>query len=144
MPEAKSAPATLSDVTGAPTPTTAPTLRWAVVLLAVETVATGVFTAYLIWEAATRTSVSTRSAWATPAFFAICAAILGGLAWALYGFRTWARGPAIVLEMLLIPLAYYMITGGVPLIGVPVLLVGLLGAGLLLAPSTRTALGMDI
>jgi hypothetical protein len=60
----------------------------------------------------------------------------------LHHRRGWARGPAIVLEMLFIPIGYYMTTGGLAWLGLPVMALGLVGAGLLLAPSTRTALGL--
>jgi hypothetical protein len=70
------------------------------------------------------------------------AAMLAGLAWSLSRRKGWARGPAIVLEMLLIPIGWYMLTGGLPLLGLPTILAGLVGAGGLLAPSTRAALGL--
>lgn len=118
-------------------------LRWAIRLLYAETVATGVVTLLTLWLAIASDSIGVASAVATVAFAALCAAILGGLAAALARGKGLARGPAILVHMLLIPIGGYMIAGGIAWLGVPVLLVGLLGAGLLLAPSTRTALGLD-
>ena len=69
--------------------------------------------------------------------------IVGGLSRALSNLKTWARGPAIVLELLLLPIGYTMITNGLAYVGIPVVLIGLFGAGLLLAPATRAALGLD-
>jgi len=112
-------------------------------LLAGETAVVGAATVWAAWAAATTSAVSVQSALATPIFAAVMTAILGGLAYALSRFRAWARSPAIVIEMLMIPLGYYMITGGVPWLGIPVMLIGLVGTGLLLAPSTRTVLGLD-
>jgi hypothetical protein len=74
-------------------------------------------------------------------FSALLAAAFGGLAWALHGRRSWARGPAVVLQLLLIPIGYTMATSGLPVFGVPVLLIGLVCAGTLLAPASRAALG---
>ena len=78
-----------------------------------------------------------------PVFTAICGAIVGGLGLALLRSKSLARGPAIVIQMLLILISYYMIGGGLVWLGVPVMIIGLLGSGLLLAPSTRTALGLN-
>ena len=50
---------------------------------------------------------------------------------------------AIVIELLLLPIGYYMVTGGAAYLGIPLMIVGIFGAGLLLAPATRTALGLD-
>jgi hypothetical protein len=44
--------------------------------------------------------------------------------------------------MMLLPIGYSMIRGGLAWVGVPVLLLGLFGAGLLLAPATRESLGI--
>jgi hypothetical protein len=38
---------------------------------------------------------------------------------------------------------YTMTTNGLPEVGVPVLVIGLVGAGTLLAPATRAALGRN-
>ena len=43
---------------------------------------------------------------------------------------------------MLLPIGYYMAKGGLPWYGIPVLLAGLFGAGLLVAPATRDALGV--
>jgi hypothetical protein len=130
-------------VTQASTRPSATTLQWAVRLLAVQAVAVAVATGWAGWAAATTSSISASSAAGTTVFAALMAVILGGLAFALGRLRPWARGPAIVIEMLMIPMGYYMATGGVAWIGVLMMVIGLVGAGLLLAPSTRTALGLD-
>ena len=119
------------------------TLRWAVVLLAVEAAAIGVLAVYVGWQAATAKSASTATAIATPLITALFAFVLGMLSYSLWALRAWARGPAIVLEILLIPIGYTMVTGGLTWVGVPIMVIGVLGAGLLIAPSTRTALGVD-
>jgi hypothetical protein len=70
------------------------------------------------------------------------AVVLALLAWQLRARRAWARGVAIVLQLLLLPLGYALLTTGAPLIGVPLIAVGVVGAGLLLARSSREALGI--
>lgn len=138
--------ATLSGVTGTQTPTTpAPmrTLRWAVLLLAAQAVAVAALAGYVGWEAVTTKSASTSTAVATLVLTAVFAIVLGLLSYSLWGLRGWARGPAIVLELLLVPIGYTMVSGGLRWVGVPVMVIGVFGAGLLLAPSTRAALGLD-
>jgi hypothetical protein len=130
-------------VTDTRTRTNVSTLTWAVRLLAVEAVALAGAAVFVAWEVITATATSKRSGAAFFVFVLICALIVGGLARALSNLKPWARGPAIVIELLLLPIGYYMITGGLPYLGIPTMIVGLVGAGLLLAPSTRVALGID-
>jgi hypothetical protein len=56
----------------------------------------------------------------------------------------WARGPAIVLQLMALPVAFFMITGeGGPLTRIGggfIAVIALIGAGLLLAPASRAAL----
>ena len=117
------------------------TLRFAVWLLAGETVVLLAVLIFLLYEAVTGAADTAQGALAVTLYTAVVAAILGGLAWALHRRRGWARGPAIVVQMLLIPIGYTMATSGLPALGVPVILVGLVGAGTLLAPATRAAIG---
>ena len=135
--------ARLGVVTDTPTRTNAPTLRWAVRLLAVEAVALTGLGIYVAWAALAKSSTSKQGAGALLALIIIGVLIVGGLSRALSNLKTWARGPAIVLELLLLPIGYTMISAGLAYVGIPVMLVGLFGAGLLLAPATRTALGLD-
>jgi hypothetical protein len=122
-----------------PVPTT---LRVATWLIFLEALGVAVAAGYFAYEGATRPAVSFGTAatvvlW--PAGMAIVLALLGGL---LVRRRAWARGPAIVMQLLLLPIGYYMAGGGLPWLGVPVMLLGLVCAGLLLAPSSRAALGI--
>ena len=133
----------LARVTEATGPAAGPTtLRWAIRLLAVEVLGVAAVTVFLAYEDVTATAANTRNAWSVTGFAVAASVLLAGLCWALLRRRAWARGPAIVLEMMLLPIGYYMIRGGLPWLGVPVLLLGLCGAGLLLAPATREALGI--
>jgi hypothetical protein len=118
-------------------------LRVAIWILRVQAIVVGLLTLATIWIAIVSTNVSLASAVATPAFAALFALIFAGLAAALSRGKALARGPAITLEMLLIPIGYVMVQAGLGLLGIPTAIVGLAGAAALLAPSTRTALGLD-
>ncbi len=118
-------------------------LRWAIWLLAAESAGLVAVVAILFYDDLAAPVQSVVSAVALTVAAALLAAILAGLAWALTRKRAWARGPAIVLQLLLLPIGYTMITGGLPVLGVPVIVIGLVGAGTLLAPATRAALGME-
>jgi hypothetical protein len=117
-------------------------LRWAIWLLFAEAVAIAVASGWLVYWAVTQPTVGAKSTVVSVGFPVGLAVVFGLLAWQLRRRQSWARGPAIVLEMLLIPIGFYMIAGGVAWLGIPVLVVGLVGAGLLLAPSSREALGI--
>jgi hypothetical protein len=70
------------------------------------------------------------------------AALLWLCGWALSRRYGWVRGPSVVLELMLLPIGYFMVAGGRTWIGLAVLALGLVGAGLLVAPATREALGL--
>jgi hypothetical protein len=110
-------------------------------VLYAEAAVTVVITLLAVWAAFASSRVSTQSAIATAVFAALCVAAFGGLGFALSRRKSVARGPAIVLEMLLIPIGWSAASAGLPTFGIPALVVGLFGAGLLLAPSTRFSLG---
>jgi hypothetical protein len=117
-------------------------LRWAIWLLLIEAAGLVVATVLVAYYAATQPRVGVGSTIVSVAVVFGLAVVLALLGRQLRRHQAWARGPSIVLEMLLIPIGYYMIAGGVPWLGVPVLVLGVAGAGLLLAPSSREALGI--
>jgi hypothetical protein len=114
------------------------TLRCAVGLLFAESAAV---VGLLGYEAFTATIADWRNAMIVIGFAVIIAVLLGFLGWSLRRRRAWARGPAVVAELMLLPIGWFMATGGVTWLGVPVLVLGLVGAGLLVAPATTEALG---
>lgn len=123
--------------------TTAPgTLRWAVRLLFVQAFGAAVVGGVLVYAALTQRAMSLASAITTVSVPFGMAALLAALAWQLTRRRSWARGLAIVLELLLLLLGYTMISGGAAWAGIPLMALGLGGAVLLLAPSSREALGI--
>ncbi|HZN19546.1 MAG TPA: hypothetical protein VFB84_15405 [Micromonosporaceae bacterium] len=115
-------------------------LRGAVGLLAAEATAVVLVVAYLAYADLTADAANRRSALLVALYVALVAAALGGLAWALSRRRAWARSPAIVLQLLLLPAAYYMVSGGLLWLGLPLGAAALLVIGLLLTPATREAL----
>jgi hypothetical protein len=118
------------------------TLRWAVWLLYAEALAVAVVTGLLLYAAATQKAVSVSTAVTIVAFMAGLSAVLGLLGLLLARRKAAARAPAIVLELLFVPIGYYVVQGGVLWIGIPLMIVGLACSVLLFAPSTRQALGI--
>lgn len=118
------------------------TLRAAVSLLAVEAAALYVVVGWLIYEDLTGTPETRRGALAVILYAAMMATFLAGLAFALWRRQRWARGPAMVLQLLMLPMGYTMVSAGAIWLGAPVMLAGLGGALSLAAPSTRAALGV--
>jgi hypothetical protein len=117
-------------------------LRAAVLLMAVESLAVGGLALFLVYEDLTAPAASLVGALLVTAFTLGAAGTLGGLARALYHRRGGARGLSIVLQLMLLPIGYYMAKGELAWLGVPLIGLGLLVSGLLLAPSTTEALGL--
>jgi hypothetical protein len=116
-------------------------LRWAIVLLAVETLSAWAYLGFLIYADLTREGDHGRGIGVT-VYFGLYACAFAAVVWGLARLRSWARGPAIVLQLLLAAIGYYMIQGGLTLIGVLVLLLAVTGIVLLLVPASREGLGV--
>ena len=119
-------------------------LRAGVLVLWIEAAGLGLLTAWEVFKLVTDVP-------ANPGAAAILALIIGAAALTLVQLgrqlvrrRAWARGPAIVLQLMAVPVCFFMITGegGVvtKLAGGLIAVVALFGAGLLLAPASRLAL----
>ncbi|MEV7230432.1 MULTISPECIES: hypothetical protein [Polymorphospora] len=119
-----------------------PPLRWAVRLLIGEAVALGLVAAYLVWQDLTATANDLATALLLTAFAVAGALALWALAVALRRRRAGARAPAIVLQLMLLPVGYYMIQGGLAWLGLPLIVLGLLVTALLVSPPTTRALGL--
>ncbi|MFJ8581628.1 hypothetical protein [Micromonospora sp. NPDC093277] len=116
-------------------------LRWAVRLLRTEAVALGLVAAWLIWSDLTARSTDLTSALWVTGFAVAGAAALWALGGALVRRRAGARAPAIVLQLMLLPLGWYMIQGGLGWLGLPLIALGLGVSGLLVSSPTNRALG---
>ncbi|WFE57830.1 hypothetical protein [Micromonospora sp. WMMD712] len=118
------------------------TLRWAVRLLRAEAVALGLVAVWLVWADLTATTTDLPSALLVTAFTLGGAAALWALGGALGRRRAGARAPAIVLQLMLLPVGWYMIQGGLGWLGVPLMALGLGVSALLVSPPTTRALGL--
>lgn len=119
------------------------TLRRALWLLRGEAVALGALAAFLAFRGLTAASVDLVSVLFLIGFAAGGAAALWGLSVALDRRRAAARAPAIVLQLLLLPIGYYMVQGGLAWLGIPLAALGLLVCALLVSAPTTRALGLD-
>ncbi|MFJ5665426.1 hypothetical protein ACIQAR_06980 [Micromonospora chalcea] len=117
------------------------TLRAAVLLLRAEAVALGLIAVWLIWSDLTAETTDLISAlWVTA--FAIGGAVaLWALSGALSRRRAGARAPAIVLQLMLLPVGWFMIEGGMGWLGLPLMAFGIGMVGLLVSGPTNRALG---
>jgi len=119
------------------------TLRWAVRLLWAEAVAVGLIAAWLVWADITATTTDLASALLVTAFAIGGAVALWALGRALLRRRAGARAPAIVLQLMLLPIGWFMIQAGLGWLGVPLMALGLGIAWLLVSPPTTRALGFE-
>ncbi|WP_405100298.1 hypothetical protein [Micromonospora sp. NBC_01412] len=116
-------------------------LQWAVRLLRAEAVALALVAAWLVWADFTAETTDLPSALLVTAFALGGTAALWVLAGALNRRRAGARAPAIVLELMLLPVGWYMIQGGLGWLGLPLMALGLGVSALLVSPPTTRALG---
>ncbi len=117
------------------------TLHWAVRLLRAEAVALGLVAVWLIWSDLTAPTHDLASALLVTAFAVAGAAALWALGGVLARRRASGRAPAIVLQLMLLPVGWYMIQGGLGWLGLPLMALGLAVTGLLVSPPTNRALG---
>ncbi|QOC90499.1 hypothetical protein [Micromonospora craniellae] len=119
------------------------TLRWAVFLLRGQAVAVGLIAAWLVVADFTATTTDLVSALMVTAFAIGAAIALWALGSALLRRRAGARAPAIVLQLMLLPIGWFMIQGGLGWLGVPLIALGLGVTWLLVSPPTTRALGFE-
>ncbi|RKN17964.1 hypothetical protein D7147_18585 [Micromonospora musae] len=120
------------------------TLRWAVRLLRAEALAVGLIAVWLIWADLTaETTVGLTSALLVTGFAVAGAVALWALGAALNRRRAGARAPSIVLQLMLLPIGWYMIQGGLGWLGVPLMALGVGVSALLVAPASNRALGFS-
>ncbi|SCL64581.1 hypothetical protein GA0070608_2978 [Micromonospora peucetia] len=119
------------------------TLRWAARLLRAEAVGVGLVAAWLVWADLTAATTDVTSALLVTAFAIGAAAALWALGGALTRRKAGARAPAIVLQLMLLPIGWFMIQGGVAWLGVPLMALGLGVTALLVSTPTTRALGFE-
>lgn len=72
----------------------------------------------------------------TAIWFIVMGGVIAVAGWFLRTGRRWGRGPVVLANMLLVLVSYYMFTSGRPELGVPTVIVGLVGLGLLFNPTS--------
>jgi len=76
-----------------------------------------------------------RIAFGTAGMVLLFGAAVSAAGWALWLGRRWGRGVAVFTQLLLLPVAYYMLSGSHrPELGIPLGIVALLTLGLLFSP----------
>ncbi|MFI6324165.1 hypothetical protein ACIBG8_42025 [Nonomuraea sp. NPDC050556] len=117
------------------------TLVTGAAVVAVEGLAALAFGIFLGVETLGGGAQETTAAIAEVAFFLLIGA---GLVWVAYGglfkVERWGRTPGVLAQIFLIPVGGTVLADGQPLIGVPLLVLAVLGIGTLLAPPTTQAL----
>jgi len=130
--------------TAAPRPqrprTEAPrTLRWAAIVVGIEAVALAVGALWLLYLTVTSTADSVAAALGEVVFVAAGAAVLTAAAAGLWRVAGWARGPVVVLQLLLAALAYTAFQAGQAAIALPVVVLVAVELYLLATPESRMA-----
>ncbi len=108
-----------------------------------EAVAVGLIAGWLLWANLVEPTVDLTSALLLPAFAAGVAAGLWALGGALARCRAGARAPSVVLQLMLLPIGWFMIQGGIGWLGGPLMALGLGVTALLLSTPTTRALGFE-
>jgi hypothetical protein len=142
-PPARRSAGIVQPVTAPPDPGLPATLVWAVRLLLLEAAGLAALTAYLIYLDLTAGEAGVAVAVALTVLAALAAVVVAALGRALARRAKGARGPAVVVQLMVIATGGFLLQTGPAWLG---LLVMALGAGvgvlLVLPPSTR-ALGLD-
>ncbi|HEX6074888.1 MAG TPA: hypothetical protein VFZ32_06455 [Micromonosporaceae bacterium] len=118
------------------------TLSWAVWLLAMETAVVIVATGFMVYEDLAGTAANQGLATFVTWYAAAYAAGFALATWGLYRRSRWARTPALVLNLFLVPIGYFMTQADLWWLGLPIIGYSLVVGYLLVAAPTREALGI--
>lgn len=75
------------------------------------------------------------SGYGTALWFVIFGGVVAAAGWFLRDGRRWGRGPVAMTNMILVLVSYYMFTSGRPELGIPTVIIGLIGIALMFNPS---------
>jgi hypothetical protein len=114
-------------------------VRRAALVVGIEAAAVAVGALVVLYLTLTSTALSVASALAQVVLEFGGAIVLALCAAGLWRVSAWARGPVIVLQLLLAALAYTALQAGQPLVGVPVLVLAAIELYLLATPEARLA-----
>ena len=115
-------------------------LRWAAVVVGIEAAALAFGALLLLYLVVSSSAESVAAALGEVVFVGAGAAVLAAAAVGLWRVAGWARGPVVVLQLLLAALAYTTaFDAGRPAIGLPVLVLVAAELYLLATPESRLA-----
>lgn len=117
-------------------------LRTAVWLLTAQAIGLIGVTVLLLWLSLTATETSHGAGLAEAVVAAGVALLLGLAARSLHRGHATLRGAAIFVELMFLPLGYYLAQAGLWWFAVPAWVLGLGTAVLLVVPSTRESVGV--
>lgn len=126
------------------TPAVPSTLRWAGAIIAVEGVVGLVYAVVLIIREAGGHHEDAISGYGTAGWFIVIfgGVLAGGLA--LIRGRRWGRGVGVIAQILLLPVAYALLTDShLPYLGAPLAVVAIAVLILLFAPASLSWLNAD-
>ena len=119
------------------------TLVWCATLVALEAVGLVAAAVFYLVELVVADTGDPVRALVTAALALAAGAGLALVARGLLHRRRWARAPALVTNLILLPVGYGLVQGGRWYIGLPLLLLGVAVLVLLFAPATAAALDED-
>ena len=115
-----------------------PTLRAAAALVALETLGLLAAALFYLVELVVATTTDVTRALVTAGLTLLTALGVGFVARGLWRRGRWARSPALVLNLILLPVGYGLLQGRVWGVGVPLLVLALGVLVLLFLPATST------
>ena len=116
------------------------TLLAVTALLAAEALGLAAIAAFYLVELAVATTDDTLRAVVTAVLAALAAAGMALVARGLGRGRRWARAPALVANLLVLPVAWDLVRGGRGYVGVPLAVLAVAVLVLLFTPATDAAL----
>ncbi|GLZ82029.1 hypothetical protein Afil01_68360 [Actinorhabdospora filicis] len=119
------------------------TLKAVIAALVLEAAGLVTYGSFTLTAAADGQAFSYGAAITEGVVWIVLAVLLGVFAWTLAKRKSWARNATIFLQLMLLPIGYFMIKGGHPGWGVPVLALGLLSVLVLMSAPVREALGIE-
>jgi hypothetical protein len=115
-------------------------VRRAALVVAVQSGAVAAVALVLLWLTVTSSPASVGRALAEVVYVGLGAALLAAAAVGLWRVSAWARGPVVVMQVLLAVVGYTLaFEAGRPLLGVPVLALVAVELYLLFTPEARLA-----
>jgi hypothetical protein len=118
------------------------TLLAVVALLGLEAIGVAVLAVTQIVDTFTQVAQSLSWAITMDAVLLVLAGLFGWLGWLLLNRRAGARNPSVAIHLLALAIGYFMVRGGLVVLGVAVIVVCIVTVFLLVSPSTTRALGL--